>query len=147
VGLGPGFTCGVDADLIVETHRGARLGEVISQGSAAANTGIPGVLGGEAARRVVRSPAAGHLDPRVRIGDMVTAGQVLGHVSGQPVTSKLDGQVRGLIHPGAELSHGDKVGDVDPRGKAIDPRLVSDKALAVAGGVMEALLRWRVFPA
>lgn len=146
IGLGPGFRCGRDADLIIETHRGARLGEVIIEGEAAPNTGIPGVIGGQSALRVVRSPVAGHLEPSVSIGDLVTEGQPLGEVAGIPIKSLLAGQVRGLIHPKAELSAGEKVGDIDPRGIEIDPRRVSDKALAIAGGVLEALLRRKVYP-
>ncbi len=146
IGLGPGFTCGLDADLIIETHRGACLGEVISQGQAAANTGVPGVIGGESARRVVRAPVAGRLEPQVSIGDMVEQGQVLGSVAGEAIFSPLSGQVRGLVHPRAELLPGEKVGDVDPRGLAVNPNRVSDKALAVAGGVLEALLRRKVLP-
>jgi len=146
IGLGPGFVCGESADLVIETHRGARLGEVIHTGSALPNTGIPGVIGGQSARRVVRAPVAGTLDPDCAIGDLVEAGQVLGHVGGLPVISALDGLVRGLVHPQAELFAGEKVGDIDPRGAAVNPALVSDKALAVAGGVLEALLSRGILP-
>ncbi len=146
IGLGPGFVCGRSADVIIETHREARMGQVIRQGQAAANTGVPGVVGGQAARRVVRAPAAGHLQPVVAIGDMVEEGQVLGHVAGQPVLSGLAGKVRGLVSSRAELSVGEKVGDVDPRGSSVDPSRITDKALAIAGGVLEALLCWRIFP-
>jgi len=146
IGIGPGFKCGRDADMIIETHRGARLGEVVYKGEAFRNTGIPGVVGGQSANRVVYSPAAGRLKPEVAIGDMVTRGQQLGTVAGQPVFSRLDGQVRGLVHPSAELLSGEKVGDVDPRGQDVDPALVTDKALAIAGGVLEALLGAGVLP-
>nr|MEE4267288.1 selenium-dependent molybdenum cofactor biosynthesis protein YqeB [Candidatus Krumholzibacteria bacterium] len=146
IGIGPGFRCGRDADLIIETHRQARLGEVISVGEASPNTGIPGVVGGQTARRVVYAPCAGHLDPAVQLGDLVTEGQVLGTIAGQSIHSALDGRVRGLIHPRAELSAGVKVADVDPRGAAIDPYLVSDKGLAIGGGVLEALLRLGIDP-
>lgn len=146
IGLGPGFTAGQDVDFVIETHRQARLGSVIERGTAAANTGVPGVLGGESARRVVYSPAAGRLEPLVRIGELVAEGQVLGRVAGRDVVSRLSGRLRGLVHPLAELSPGVKVGDVDPRGDAIDPARISDKALAIAGGVLEALLRARIPP-
>lgn len=146
IGLGPGFFCGRDATAIIETHRGARLGEVIHEGEAAANTGIPGVVAGQSARRVVYSPAAGKLDPMVKIGDLVTKGQTLGTVSGMPINSNLEGMVRGLVHPFAELSAGEKVGDIDPRGSLVDPSLVTDKALAIAGGVLEALLGAGILP-
>ncbi len=146
IGLGPGFTCGRDANLIVETHREARLGSVISSGSAAPNTGVAGLLGGQTGLRVLRSPATGRLTPLSAIGDLVDQGAVLGHVQNQPVVSGLKGLVRGLIHPQAELSVGMKVGDVDPRGLRINPSLVSDKALAVGGGVLESLLRLKILP-
>ena len=147
IGLGPGFLCGRDADLIVETHREARLGEVISQGAAAPDTGVAGLVGGQSGLRVLRAPAAGYFTPLFEIGDLVDEGMVLGHVSGIPVVSGLTGRIRGLVHPEAELSAGTKVGDVDPRGARIDPDLVSDKALAIGGGVLEALLRLKILPA
>jgi xanthine dehydrogenase accessory factor len=147
IGLGPGFTCGQDADLIIETHREARLGAVISEGSAAPNTGVAGSVGGQTLRRVVRAPSAGNISPLCQIGDLVQEGDVLGHVNGVPVVSNLGGMIRGLVHPEAELLTGTKVGDVDPRGREIDPYLVSDKSLAVGGGVLEALLRLGVLPA
>lgn len=146
IGLGPGFFCGRDADLIVETHRQARLGEVISRGAATPNTGVAGLVGGQSVLRVLRAPAAGNFTPLFEIGDLVAEGMVLGHVSGIPVVSGLTGMIRGLVHPEAELSAGTKVGDVDPRGAGIDPDLVSDKALAVGGGVLEALLRLKILP-
>ncbi|MBK8165997.1 MAG: EF2563 family selenium-dependent molybdenum hydroxylase system protein [bacterium] len=141
IGLGPGFTCGVDADLIVETHREAGPGRVIEHGAAAPDTGVPGVVGGQALARLLRAPAAGRLRPRCAIGDLVTQGQVVGEVGGLPVVAGLDGLLRGLVHERAELHAGVKVGDVDPRGASIDPRAVSDKGWAVGDGVVEALAR------
>ncbi len=146
IGLGPGFRCGRDAALIVETHRDARLGAVLDTGQALPATGVPGAIDGHTTQRVLRAPRAGHLEPRRRIGDLVRAGQIVGEIAGAPVVSALDGLLRGLIHPDTELSVGDKVGDVDPRGSAVDPTLVSDKALAVAGGALEALLRLGITP-
>lgn len=146
IGLGPGFQCGLDADLIVETHREACLGSVISVGSAAVNTGVPGRVGGESAKRVVRSPGPGHLHATVAIGDLVVAQQVIGQVAGLAVRSRIAGLVKGLVHENAELITGEKVADIDPRGPDTDPSLVTDKSLAIAGGVLEALLRLKILP-
>lgn len=146
IGLGPGFECGRDADLVIETHRGARMGEVLDVGQATANTGIPGEVGGETALRLLRAPAAGRLVPTVSIGDMVEKDQIVGHMGNQAVLAQLSGRVRGLVHPNAELSVGEKVGDVDPRGLSVDPARITDKSLAVAGGVLEALLRLGILP-
>lgn len=139
IGLGPGFVCGRNASLVIETHRPAGPGRVITEGSAAPDTGRPGDVGGHTVARVVRAPRAGRFVPLVAIGDLVHAGQVLGHVGDEEVVSRLDGMVRGLVHPRTELSQGEKVGDVDPRGRDMDPKKVSDKALAIGGGVLAAL--------
>ncbi len=147
IALGPGFEAGRDADAVVETARGHDLGRVILSGSAAPNTGIPGEVGGKSAERVVRAPAAGEVIAVRSIGDPVRAGEPLllvetsaGRVS---VPSPLDGTLRGLIRPGIRAAEGEKIADVDPRGRPEYCRTVSDKARAVAGGVLEALLYLR----
>lgn len=139
--LGPGFTAGRDCHAVVETMRGSRLGRVLWQGSAAPNTGTPGVIGGRGAERVLRAPAAGVARWRSAIGDIVTEGAVLGAVDGMPVRAPFAGLVRGLVADGTPVARGLKIGDVDPRADT-DWRQISDKALAVAGGVLEAVLTW-----
>lgn len=146
VGLGPGFTCGLDADRIVETHREAGPGTVIRSGCAAADTGVPGEVGGATRSRLLRAPAAGRLVPTCAIGDLVQAGQVVATVSGVPVVAGLSGLVRGLIHPAARLVPGDKIGDIDPRGAAADPREVTDKGRRIGAGVVAALGELGVLP-
>jgi xanthine dehydrogenase accessory factor len=141
VALGPGFEAGHDCHAVVETMRGPRLGRVYWQGRAAPNTGTPGVIGGRGAERVLRAPAAGRARWHVNIGDVVAAGAVLGAVAGEPVRAPFAGVVRGLIADGTPVAEGLKIGDVDPRADT-DCREISDKALAVAGGVLEAILTW-----
>ncbi|MCK4510999.1 EF2563 family selenium-dependent molybdenum hydroxylase system protein [bacterium] len=140
IGLGPGFEAGRDVDLVIETNRGHRLGRVIRAGSAEPDTGIPGAVLGVSEKRIVRSPASGTFRSTRRIGDLVKAGDKLGEAGGEAVLARTDGVIRGLISDGVELREGQKTGDIDPRGSVIDPATVSDKALAVAGGVLEALL-------
>lgn len=146
IGLGPGFRCQRDAVFVVETHREARLGRLIEQGEAAPDTGIPAAVAGQSSGRLLRAPAAGCLRPQRAIGDLVAIGETIGEVGGVAVRAGCDGLLRGLVHPDVELSAGEKVGDVDPRGAAVDPALISDKALAVAGGVLEGLLRLGIVP-
>jgi xanthine dehydrogenase accessory factor len=141
VALGPGFEAGRDCHAVVETMRGPRLGRVYWQGRAAPNTGTPGVIGGRGAERVLRAPTAGPARWRVSIGDVVAAGAVLGTVGDEPVRAPFAGVVRGLIADGTPVARGLKIGDVDPRA-GTDWREISDKALAVAGGVLEAILTW-----
>ncbi len=142
VGLGPGFTAGVDCHAVVETKRGHDLGRVIWSGAAAADTGVAGDVGGEAARRVLRAPAGGRVEWVVSIGDAVAAGDVLGRVGADSVVAGIGGVVRGLIAPGHDAVPGLKLGDIDPRGDRRSCFTVSDKSLAVGGGVLEAVLTW-----
>lgn len=142
VALGPGFTAGVDCHAVVETQRGAHLGRVLWAGSAEPNTGSPGIVAGRGAERVLRSPAAGHARWRVAIGDLVEGGDVLGEVAGTAVRAPFGGVVRGLISETVELTPGLKVGDVDPRGDQAACHEISDKALAIGGGVVEAVHTW-----
>ena len=142
VGLGPGFVAGVNCDALVETMRGPRLGRVLWTGAAAANTGSPGIVAGHGAERVLRAPLVGTVRWRARIGDVVSAGAVLGTVGSVEVQAPFDGLVRGLIADGNVVSRGLKIGDVDPRPET-EWTEISDKALAVGGGVLEAILTWR----
>jgi xanthine dehydrogenase accessory factor len=140
VALGPGFVAGVDVDAVVETNRGPDLGRVIWDGPAAPNTGEPGAISGQTSARVLRSPRQGVLHTRRAIGDIVGADEVVASVEGIPVVAPFSGLVRGLLRDGMAVEEGTKLGDLDPRA---DPSLcvrVSDKSLAVAGGVMEAIL-------
>ncbi len=140
IGLGPGFTAGVDCDAVVETNRGHHLGRVIWRGQAEPDTGTPGIVGGHGAERVLRAPADGHAEWWVHIGDTVGEGQVIGSLAELDVTAPFDGVVRGLIAPGVRVGAGFKIGDVDPRCNRQTCFEISDKALAVGGGVVEAVL-------
>ncbi len=140
IGLGPGFAAGEDCHAVVETMRGHRLGRVIWQGSATPNTGVPGRIGGEDAKRVLRSAHEGIVKWRVAIGDAVTAGQPLGTVGAHDVHAEIGGVVRGLIAERFPATVGLKIGDLDPRADAAACWAISDKSLSVGGGVLEAVL-------
>jgi xanthine dehydrogenase accessory factor len=140
VGLGPGFEAGEDVDAVVETDRGHELGQVFYEGTASAYDGEPGERRGYTHERVLRAPADGRWEAAVDIGDVVSAGDVVGTVDGEDVTAEIDGLVRGLVHDGLDVSAGTKLGDVDPRGESVDHEKISDKALCLGGGVLEAVL-------
>lgn len=140
VAAGPGFTAGVDCHAAVETMRGHYLGRVIYEGSPLPNTNIPGLIGGYAGERVLRAPADGAFAGAKRIGDRVEAGDVAGYVAGKPMVCTIGGTLRGLLADGVPVTKGMKSGDVDPRCEEAHCRCASDKALAVGGGVLEAIL-------
>lgn len=142
VALGPGFTAGVSCDAVIETMRGHTLGRVIWQGAALPNTGTPGIVAGKGAERVLRAPADGVVQWRFEIGDRVRADAIVGMVANRPIRAPFDGVVRGLIAPGSGVRAGLKIGDIDARGDVAACTTISDKALAVGGGVVQAVLEW-----
>jgi xanthine dehydrogenase accessory factor len=140
IGLGPGFTAGVDVHAVVETNRGHDLGRVLWQGSAEPDTGVPGLIGGHSVERILRAPVAGVLRDGKAIGDRVEAGEVVCSVEGVPVRASITGILRGILHPGLPVYPGMKIGDVDPRATRTHCFTISDKSLAIGGGVLEAVL-------
>lgn len=141
IALGPGFTAGMNCHLVIETNRGHDLGRIITSGAAAPNTGIPGDIAGHTSERVLRAPAAGTFQSQRAIGDMVRRSDIVGHVGGHSVVAGLDGMLRGLIRSGTVVTSGLKLGDIDPRGKREHCDTISDKARAIAGAVLEGVMR------
>lgn len=140
IGVGPGFCAGLDCHAVVETQRGHNLGKVIFSGRARENTGIPGEILGFSKERVIYAPADGKIKVFHDIGSTVKAGCVVAEVSGTPVEASIDGVVRGMIRDGTEVFKGMKIGDVDPRQIVDYCYTISDKARAIGGGVLEAIL-------
>jgi xanthine dehydrogenase accessory factor len=147
IGIGPGFTAGVDCHAAIETMRGHTLGRVITTGSALPDTGIPGEVGGYSMERLLRAPESGIFTALAEIGATVRKGDTVALVNSVgcgnvPLYAGIDGIVRGLLPSGIHVTQGMKAGDIDPRCDKSHCFTVSDKALAVAGGVLEALLRF-----
>lgn len=140
VAIGPGFTAGDDVHAVVETNRGHDLGRVIWSGTAEPDTGKPGTVLGKTKSRILRAPADGHVMAQVEIGAHVREGDVIAHVSGEPIVAPFDGVLRGIVHERVQAWQGLKVGDLDPRGNVRACFTISDKSLAVGGGVVEAVL-------
>lgn len=142
VAVGPGFTAGVDCHAVVETMRGHTLGRTIYEGSALPNTNVPGLIGGFAGERVLRAPGTGIFRQLCDIGAQVKAGDAVGEVEGAPMICQIDGVLRGILPDNTPVKQGMKAGDVDPRCEQFHCYTASDKALAVGGGVLEALLHF-----
>ncbi|MFH1117739.1 MAG: selenium-dependent molybdenum cofactor biosynthesis protein YqeB [Pseudomonadota bacterium] len=140
LGLGPGFCAGKDVHWVVETNRGHNLGRLIFDGEASPNTGVPGDIAGQTSGRVLRAPVEGIFQSDVQIGTQVREGLVVGHVGGHEVRAGVAGVVRGLIRPGTAVVQGIKIGDVDPRSDVSYCSTISEKARAIGGTVLEAIL-------
>ncbi len=140
--LGPGFTPNVDCHAVIETQRGHNLGRVLWDRAAETNSGTPGEIGGKSAERVLRAMGEGRVASAKRIGDQVTRGELIAHIGDSEVCAPFDGILRGLVHDGLVVNAGAKIGDVDPRVNRAACFTISDKALAIGGGALEAVLSW-----
>lgn len=140
IGLGPGFVAGENCHAVVETMRGHSLGRVFWQGSVQPDTGVPGTIASHNLDRVLRAPAAGRVEPAAEIGQQLREGQLIATIAGQQLIAPFDGVLRGLVHPSLDVKKGMKIGDIDPRNDPSYCWRVSDKSLAIGGGVLEALL-------
>jgi xanthine dehydrogenase accessory factor len=143
IGLGPGFAAGVDVHAVVETKRGHYLGRVLLEGSAAPDTGVPGEIMGYTSERVLRAPRSGVFVGRRQIGEQIKAGEAAAEADGAPVIAQINGVLRGLLADNRAVTEGLKVGDIDPRSIRDHCFTISDKALAIGGGVLEAILYLR----
>ena len=143
IGLGPGFEAGIDVDVVIETNRGHYLGYLIFEGTAEPNTGIPGLISGYGKERVVKSPADGVIRHVSKIGELVKKQDVIAYVDDVPVRATLDGVLRGLIMEGLEVYKGLKIADIDPRGIIEHCYSISEKARAIGGSVLEAILYFK----
>lgn len=142
IGVGPGFTVGIDCHAVVETMRGHTLGRVIREGSALPNTNIPGLIGGFAGERVLRAPDDGIFCQKLEIGAMVVPGDVAGTVNDKPMVCTIAGVLRGILPDGTPVNKGMKSGDIDPRADEAACHTASDKAIAIGGGVLQAILEY-----
>lgn len=139
IGVGPGFCAGEDCHAVIETKRGHTLGRVIRDGSAIANTGIPGNIGGYTTERIIRAAADGEFKAIAEIGDTVNKGQTVAISGNAEIKALITGTVRGMLQNGVTVYKGMKCGDIDPRCERDNCFTVSDKARSVGGGVLEAI--------
>lgn len=169
IALGPGYTAGKDVHMVIETARGHYLGQIITSGSAQPDTGVPGVIQGHSSDRIVRAPQDGYVVDTLEIGSSVTKGDILGYIvadskdangsttvagldasadasksgtSAQktPIIAPLTGVLRGMIHQGVAVRKELKIGDIDPRDNRDHIETISDKARALGGSVLQAIL-------
>ena len=140
IGIGPGFTAGIDVHCIIETRRGHYMGRVIREGTASKDTATPASLMGYTNERLLRAPRTGSVNILKNIGENVIAGEVVATIGNTQIKAEIQGILRGIVHNGVFLKEGDKLGDIDPRGEQNYCFTISDKSLAVGGGVLEAIL-------
>ena len=67
------------------------------------------------------------------------AGEVVMYVDKTPVKAPIDGILRGLIRE-IQVKQNEKIGDIDPRGIKEYCYTITEKARAIGGGVLEAVM-------
>lgn len=139
IGVGPGFAAPAEVHAVVESYRGHNLGRVFYDGAAEPHTGIPGPTMGYTSERVLRSPHAGLVKHVKALGDSVKKDEVILYVDETPVKATIDGLLRGLIRE-IRVKDNEKVGDIDPRGVKEYCFTITEKARAIGGGVLEAIM-------
>jgi xanthine dehydrogenase accessory factor len=149
IGMGPGFTSGVDCHAVVETKNGDDLGRVIYEGSAADYTGVPkendldlcgtNPLEKDISKLVYFADKGGVFKTDRDIADSVEEGDVIGFIDETPVISRAQGILRGIMHTNLKISKGAKLIEIDPARRRELCFRVSSKANAMAGGVLEAV--------
>lgn len=142
IGVGPGFTAGMDCHCVIETKRGHYLGRTIYSGSAIPNTGVPGEVGGYSVERIIRANEEGTFHPIHQIGDTVLKGEIVAEAGGVPIEALMPGIIRGMLQEGVHVTKGMKCGDIDARCELDHCYTISDKARAIGGGVLEAIERY-----
>lgn len=142
IGVGPGFTAGEDCHCVVETKRGHTLGSVIFRGTAIPNTGVPGNVGGYTIERLLKATGDGVMKPIAQIGDLVNKGDVVAYTGEEPVYAKMTGIVRGMLQPGVVVEKNLKIGDIDARCEFSHCFTISDKARAIGGAALEAVVQF-----
>ncbi len=140
IGLGPGFYAGKDSRAVIETNRGPKMGRVIWSGATEPDTGIPEQVNQYSNDRVLRAPTDGTLRTFTTITDQVQTDQLIGEVEGISIKAKFPGIIRGLLRNGTSVRSGMKIGDLDPRNNPELTSMISEKSLAIGGGVLEVLL-------
>lgn len=143
IGVGPGFTAGSDVHTVIETARGHNLGKIILNGSASANSGIPGSIDGYTSERVIYADRPGCLSIQKKIGSRVKRGDPVATIDSIPVTVSIDGLIRGMIRDQFRVEKGLKIIDIDPRTDQPDNCFtISDKARCISGSVLEVLVQF-----
>lgn len=139
IGLGPGFTAGVEAHLVIETNRGPNLGRIITEGEADPYTGEPIEIEGHSTDRYLYASRSGGFRTSLDLGHRVEAGQIVGHVEGDPLVAKVGGIIRGMVKDGLAVQAGTKLVDIDPRGDPAYLSELSKKAWIIADAVPIAI--------
>ncbi len=152
IALGPGFVAGsaeADVDVVIETMRGHNLGRLILSGSALPNTGVPGMIAGHAADRVMHTSAAGVFRSVQAIGDSVDKGEVIAYIETEagnqvPLEASLTGILRGILRDGTIVPVHMKAADIDPRPEQRQNCFtISDKSRSIGNSVLTAVEAWR----
>lgn len=138
IGLGPGFSGGVNCDIAIETRPG-KAGRILQHGPTDTPDGVPRCLGGRREERFVRAQFSGRWHTAVEIGTRVFKDFIVGHLGSMPLQAPFDGILRGIARDGTEVPGGFKLFEIDPRGRQANFTGIDERGRTIAKAVMKAI--------
>jgi xanthine dehydrogenase accessory factor len=138
IGIGPRFIVDQNCDIAVETHP-SETGVLVAAGETRIADGVARALGAAGKERFVYSGRDGIWRTSLDIGARVFKGYVIGHLDGLPLEAPMDGHLRGIARDGAFAPAGEKLVEIDPRGRGASWTGTDERGRAIAGAVVEAI--------
>lgn len=138
IGLGPGYTPGVNCHAAVETQWGEDMGRALFDQPAAARSGGPRPLDGVRHERFVAAPHAGTWRTACELGRIVECGEMLGELEGVGIAAPIAGRVRGISRDGIHIRQGQRILEIDPR-QSPEIEGLGERPRAIAAGVLDIL--------
>ncbi len=140
MGIGTGFTAGENVHIIVESKPGCNLGKLIFEGKTNEKVENASEINISSTPSVIRAEEAGVFTTGKNIGDMVVADEVIGYLGDLPLKAPVNGVLRGVLRNEVKVLGGTELAEIDPENNKLACYSFSDKARAISGGVLEAIM-------
>ena len=136
IGIGPGFTAGSDAHLVIESKPGINLGNVVFEGEAEKGTELtePGE------ENKILAEDAGIFTAEKNIGDSVVAGEIIGRLNDAPVLAPVSGVLRGILRSESRVLANIELAEIDPVNDKSDCFIIRNHTKLISAGILEAIL-------
>lgn len=138
IGVGDGFVPGVNCHAFVYAYRKSVNGRACY-----AKEQLFSIPEMPEQSVFVPVPRDGLFYPVCEIGDPVKKGETVAVVDNEPVICPENGVIGGILAEGAPVTRDRRCAEILMPEEAVYGKVVSEKALAVGGGVLEALLHFR----
>lgn len=137
IGIGDGFSAGVDCDQVINTVPGHDMGRIIYRGPIPEpDTPL------DNRRKEITTPDAGVFVPRIRLGQIVVEGAPIATIGTREIVAVGKAVVSAILHEGVDVDEGTCVAELDPGGDENTCYTISYQGRLVSGGVLESSVAW-----